>query len=118
MNEAQREFLLDTFFESRDYPGARSIGASLIDKGHCIVAGDGNIWLGGVGNFIENKGQAEGTIGCTRLEFDVKEFVNSDCQVFVQTYNEHMEKLYSERVQAKANYDLMDNMIKRDIPAG
>lgn len=75
----QIEFLIDNFFdthEARNVNGWRSIATNLIAQGQCVVAGEGSIWIGGIGNFI-HKGYAKDFVGCSILKFDVKEFVKS-----------------------------------------
>lgn len=71
MNEIQIKFIVDHFFRSHHV-----IANELVKMGKLIVAGDGNLWSGGVGNFIKKK-PAPGSIGCTLLIFDKDEFLKS-----------------------------------------
>lgn len=76
LTDNQIEFLLEFFLEGEKKSGYDSIAFNLIKKGQCVVAGDGRIWIGGIGNFIKVT-PAENTVGCSLLEFDVKSFINS-----------------------------------------
>lgn len=69
----QEDWLLGSFFYLPSCAGWRTIASRLIQDGKCIVAGDGKIWIGGVGNFIKTS-PAEGAVSCTLLTFQHEEF--------------------------------------------
>ncbi len=76
LNQNQKEFLLEYFFENEKYAGWKGIATKLIETGKCIVAGSECIWKGGVGNFIKTS-EAEGTVGCCLYTFDLAYFMSS-----------------------------------------
>lgn len=72
--QSQIEFLASKFFDCQSLPGATQIARELLAYGRCIVAGDGIIWRGGVGNFIR-RDICENSVGCTTLYFDLAAFL-------------------------------------------
>lgn len=76
VNDNQKKFLLENFFRNEDYAGWKSIAENLIDKGACLVAGTENIWIGGIGNFIDVS-EAKNAVGCSMYKFDLNNFLIS-----------------------------------------
>jgi len=76
LTEYQKEFLLNTFFKNDYYPGWKNIATKLLDNGSCVVAGDGCIWKGGIGNFIKTE-VANDFVDCTLYKFDFDYFATS-----------------------------------------
>lgn len=74
--ESQITFLITKFFYPSRFPAALPIARELLTKGSCIVAGNGIIWQGGVGNYIDRE-PAEGAVDCTLLCFRLHEFLSS-----------------------------------------
>lgn len=101
LTEKQKDFILDHFFKSDVYTGWRNIGTKLIDNGECIVAGNGSIWVGGIGNFISLE-VAEDFIECTKLEFDLKNFLNS--RLFMEIRDEYILNLSEKLNELKKEY--------------
>lgn len=73
--------LLVKFFETHggtELPGCKQIGYELIHNSKCIVPRlGGNIWVGGIGNFIKLNYDLPSHIDCVEYQFSVDEFVNS-----------------------------------------
>lgn len=77
MIEKQIEFLIDTFFATSNHAGDRGVARHLLTSGGCIVAGNGRIWNGGVGNFIRIE-EAPYAVGCARLTLDIDAMLRAD----------------------------------------
>lgn len=82
-----------------------NVADKLLRNGKCVVAGDGKLWHGGIGNFIRNT-DAEDFVDCTQLNFDVDVFLSS--QWFKGTVQSHIghreseiEKLRTEIIDIK-----------------
>jgi hypothetical protein len=58
-------------------PGAPRIATCLFRDGSCIVAGNGKLWHGFFGNFV-NICDAETAVGCARLTLDMGSFLASE----------------------------------------
>lgn len=95
LNEVQINLLTETFFQTFVIPAWREIAETLITEGSCIVAGEGNIWEGGVGNFIERT-KAAGAIGCTLLKFDVDAFLKA---CWVQDQVKHQIRVCEKQLE-------------------
>jgi len=54
-----------------------NVANKLLTTGKCVVAGDGKLWHGGIGNFIRIT-DAEDFVDCKHLNFDVDEFLSSE----------------------------------------
>ncbi len=78
LTEYQKEFMFQNFFEQQEYAGWKSIAHNLLEKGSCVVAGSGCIWVGGIGNFIKISPAPEPTVGCVKYEFDLETFLGSN----------------------------------------
>lgn len=91
LTDFQVEYLCNNFFGSQEHAGALNIGEKLLREGSCIVAGDGNIWVGYmVDNYI-NKETADDLIGCARLTLDLENFLRNS---FVRNHLEnHLNEL-------------------------
>lgn len=76
LSDIQIQFLLKFFPDT--CAGAKGIARQLLEKGKCIVAGTNNIWVGGVGNFINIK-PADGAFECTQYTLDLEAFLASGC---------------------------------------
>lgn len=72
--KTQVDFLKATFFGAPKFPGADAIAENLLITGSCIVAGDGRIWHGNVGNFIVID-SAPGAVGCVKLTLLLVDFL-------------------------------------------
>lgn len=94
LTKNQKHFILENFFKLNSVPGWYHIASNLIENGNCIVAGNGNIWYGGIGNFIKNK-SAENAIDCSHLFFDLDEFLKSD--YFKDTKQYHVNDLIEQQ---------------------
>lgn len=99
MTDIQIQFFLDNFFQhdhaSNDFPGWKGIAKKLIVNGQCTVAGNGELWWGGIGNFIQ-KEEAPDAVDCTRLTFDMKEFTSQNNQYFQQTLDRVLLQKHEE----------------------
>lgn len=109
LTERQVEFLYDTFFKGPSLPGAPAMARRLLSTGSCIVAGDGRIWSGGVGNFIKTENATE-AVGCTMLRFDLPVFLSS---MSAQDAIEAAAAKASEAVEeAQAYSDAVQGLLK------
>jgi hypothetical protein len=78
LTERQVELLVGGFFDTQTgFPGAAAIARELLGNGTCVVAGDGVIWRGGVGNFIRIDRNIPGFVGCSRLTLDFERFLST-----------------------------------------
>lgn len=69
MHKEKLDFLLE-FFKNETHAGWAGIATKLLENGFCIVAGEGCIWNGGIGSFIDTS-PALNAVGCTLYEFDL-----------------------------------------------
>lgn len=72
LTNTQIEILIKALFStSASHPGIAitEISRQLLLKGECVVAGSGQFWHGGVGNFIRAT-VAEDAVGCVKLTLD------------------------------------------------
>lgn len=109
MNKNQINYLIDNHFIPNaldEVKGSmRKIATQLIMEGTCIVAGDGRLWNGGIGNFITGK-EAYGAVGCTELTFDSESFMESN--YFMDHLNQVIKHEHAEITQAQIHaYDLV-----------
>lgn len=111
MTENTKAFIKKHFFKNERFAGWENIADVLLDKGTCIVAGDGNIWVGGIDNFIK-KGKAENCVGCTVLAFDLDTFYSSAWFREIATF--YVENLIEER--RKTLIEITDIVADSDIP--
>lgn len=100
LTEYQKEFILNNFFKNEKYAGWKTIATTLLEKGECIVAGEGCIWRGGIGNFIKTE-HAKGEFFCTRYKFDLANFLSSEWYKeisgeYCQILRDKREALYVE----------------------
>ena len=72
LTESQITYLKGFFHD--EYP---EISDKLLRKGKCVVAGEGKLWHGGIGNFIRIT-DAEDFVDCKQLNFDVDMFLSSE----------------------------------------
>jgi hypothetical protein len=99
MTKTTKEFIKKHFFKNDQYAGWEGIADILLENGTCIVAGDGNIWVGGIGNFIERV-EATNAIGCTVLTFNVETFLKSKWYHEVATF--YIDNLIEETRKIRA----------------
>ncbi len=97
----QIDFLVEELFGSDKLPGSRRIAEQLLATGSCIVAGDGNVWVGGVGNFIRRR-PAENAVDCTLLTLDIKGLLrgvgeSKIADIRLEFLNDQLEKVQAER---------------------
>jgi hypothetical protein len=70
LTDTQISILIDAFFLTEaSYPGLAEISRRLLLEGECIVAGNGQLWNGGVGSFIRVT-VAKDAVGCAKLTLD------------------------------------------------
>jgi hypothetical protein len=109
MTENQINFLLDKFFQHnhapKDFPGWKGIAKKLIENGKCTVAGNGELWWGGIGNFIKVT-PAPDAVDCSLLTFDVDEFTSTNNRYFAEAYDAHVNHL--EQEQSRIQLELED----------
>ena len=74
LTDNQFIFLLKLF--ENNNAGWKSIATRLIKNGFCIVAGNNDIWVGGIGNFIKTN-ENDNFIDCLEYTFNLEEFLNS-----------------------------------------
>ena len=98
----QKKFLLEKFFKNEAYEGWRNIATALLEQGKCIVAGDYNIWEGGIGNFIKTK-ETKGLIGCIEYTFDLESFLQSEWFREVRTVE--VDTLLIAKKEIEKEYD-------------
>lgn len=96
LTENQVIFLL-SFFENNEYAGWKSLATRLIKNGSCIVAGNHNIWVGGIGNFIKTY-KNDNFIDCLEYTFNLEEFLNS------AWYKENAEIYRIELINARDKF--------------
>lgn len=107
LTQTQKEFILEHFFRKEEIPGWRNIATKLLDNGECIVAGDGCIWNGGIGNFI-NLEKAQNAVDCTLYKFDLELLLSS---LWFKEYHESYAKvLYEKKIQAEEEYEEIKNL--------
>lgn len=103
MDKAQKDWLLDTFFKNDNFPGWKNIATELIETGNCLTSKQGeNIWIGGIGNFIESK-PYNGGIDIIELTFNLKEFISENNAFFMEYYNEAVISA-NEKAQVATDY--------------
>jgi hypothetical protein len=78
----------------------QNISDKLLRNGKCVVAGDGKLWHGGIGNFIRIT-DAEDFVDCKQLNFDVDEFLSSEW--FKGSTQHYIERRELEIEQLRAN---------------
>lgn len=86
---------LKRFFEDEH----NNVADKLLRNGKCVVAGDGKLWHGGIQNFITIT-DAEDSVDCSQLNFDVDEFLSS--QWFKGTVQSHIGHRESEIEKLRA----------------
>lgn len=77
LTDYQKNFILENCFKNEEYAGWKNIATKLLETGRCIVAGNGCIWHGGIGNFIKTE-EAKDAIDCTLYKFDLEYFLSSE----------------------------------------
>ena len=94
LTDTQKNFILNTFFKTYDYPGWANIANRLLENGEVIVPGDKSIWSGGIGNFIKTE-KTDKAIDCILYKFDLELFLES------KWYNEekslHLNQLLDKK---------------------
>jgi len=107
LDTSQREFLI-TFFERAECAGWKNIAEKLIDNGVCIIAGITKPWLGGIGNFIDMDSDIGDLVGCSRLTFNLDEFLGSE--YFKEKSNSYLSKLWSHKHKLDADIESIQNL--------
>lgn len=102
LNDNQFRFLMSFFVEETGPASHHTIATKLIRDGICIVAGDGKIWEGGIGNFI-NIRSADHAINCSELTFDLAYFLSSEW--FKSGLTNKMQIVKSDLDSAQKNYN-------------
>lgn len=104
LTEIQINYLLDTLFTVQRYPGSRSIGEKLLKIGHCVVAGNINIFESPIDSYIKLVGD-EDFVGCVRYELDLEGFLKNG--FFNNYFKAPTKRDLEEKLQkAKEVYDL------------
>ena len=93
LTEKQIEYIVNHFFKNDDFAGWKTIAVSLLMTGKCIVAGDGCVWVGGIGNFIKTN-KADGFYGCTEYVFDLEVFLS--CLWYKEYTEIYLNDLYDK----------------------
>ena len=106
LTKHQKEFLL-SFFENDKYVGWRNIATKLLENGSCIVAGNENIWYGGIGNFIKTEIN-ENAIGCLTYSFDLEYFKTS--MVYKSTLAEAIKLILKTKEDIELRYSEINNL--------
>ena len=111
LTNTQIQILIDAFFKTADAPpyGVLEIGRQLLSEGQCIVAGNGRLWNGGVGNFIRVT-VAEGAVGCALLTFDREAFLSS--LWVVETLAHHIEPLRDQVAALEEKVDAVSELLR------
>ena len=102
LTDFQKEFILKNFFENETYPGWRNIAIKLLEKGKCIVAGNGCIWIGGIGNFIKTE-TAKDAVDCTLYKFDLDYFLTSEW--YKEIKNSYMSILSEKKIEIEKEFE-------------
>lgn len=76
LTKIQRDVLKFYFFKDENFPNWESIANKLLESGRAIVAGNKNIWVGGIGNFISIS-PAVDAVDCSQYKFDLDSFLKS-----------------------------------------
>jgi hypothetical protein len=77
LTEFQKEYLINEFFKHSSSPIWEEVANTLLEKGSCIVPGNGYIWRGGIGGFIEFS-KVSNAVDCTLLTFNLKNFLKTE----------------------------------------
>lgn len=97
-----KDWVIDTFFVIDDsfYSGWRNIAKKLVYEGYCLTTTN-DIWVGGIGNFINDCIYEDG-VGIYELTFNLDKFIESE--LFKSNYEIKLQKLFKERD------DMLDNI--------
>lgn len=94
LSEYQNDFIINNFFILKGYAGSRTIAASLIVDGECVVAGKECIWGKSlIGYYIKTE-EAAGFVDCLLYKFDLDKFLKSNA--FITALSEETTKLCKE----------------------
>ncbi len=104
LNSVTREFIITTFFKTPNHPNWEIIAEILLNEGECVVAGEEEIWCGGIGNFIRQNKEPK-AVGCIRYYFDIKGFLES--AYFQDVYFAEIQKREEEVEEMRDNIDLL-----------
>lgn len=107
LSENQKEFLLNNFFKN-DITNWRNIAIKLLENGFCIVAGNRNIWIGGIGNFIKTV-PAENAVDCLMYVFDLDYFLSSEW--YKENSRNYLQILKEEKTDLFEKYNEIKNLI-------
>lgn len=102
MNNNLKRFIKNYFFVDEFFAGWESIADSLLESGECIVAGNGRIWIGGIGDFIKVS-TAPNLIGCSILKFDIAVFLSSE--LFKHTKESYLEQIRNDIEKLEMEYE-------------
>ena len=84
LTDFQREYIINKFFKKYSSKISEEVANKLLDKGRCIVPGDGYICGGGIGNFIDSS-ELNDAVGCSLLTLDLKNFLKSELFEYVRS---------------------------------
>ena len=107
LTEYQKEFLLEYFFKNEKFPGWKIIATYLLEKGECIVAGIGDIWCGGIGNFIKIT-NAKNAVDCLLYEFDLEYFLSTEW--YKEISNQYIAILSDKKRCIEQEYEEICNL--------
>lgn len=101
LTESQINFILDKFFITELYAGARNIGEKLLTNGFCIVAGKTQIHFAPISQFIHTENANE-FIDCLKYTLDLEGFLKS--QFFKSKVQSHIAKFKREKEKLQTEY--------------
>ena len=111
VDKIQLEWLLFTFFKRDEFRGWRGIAEKLITTGSCITTKQGgDIWTGGIGNFISSKPYLGG-VDLIELTFNLKEFASKNNAYFLDCYNYKLKQDKRELEEIQIKIDSIKNLI-------
>jgi hypothetical protein len=107
LTENQKLYIIENFFIHPNYSGWRGIAEKLLEKGSCIVAGEGRIWNGGVGTFIKVEEISE-AVGCVSYKFNLDLFLDSE--FFKECKDYFMKELVRKKLALETLVIDIDNL--------
>lgn len=108
LTQYQKDFLLNSFFQTEKYAKWEKVATKLLETGRCIVAGRDRIWIGGIGNFIGIV-ETEDAIDCLLYTFKLEEFLSSEWYKMIKTA--YMKDLAEDIKKKKQEYDELFNLL-------
>lgn len=109
MEQEIKELILNKFFKTDKYAGAKNIGENLLNDCETIVASTDNIFKNShVGSFI-SVNRAEGFIDCTKYVLDRDGFIRSN--EVQNTISENIDRLITQKSEINKSLEILNKYI-------